>query len=87
VPYLLGVHIPRRPVREVSVLSPLGIDSTDWSFFTVSTTPIQKLPINGDMLYPKPGSLLASVFPSLVHMVVYAYDADWTVRVPICLFI
>jgi hypothetical protein len=81
----LGVLIPGRPVREVTVLSPLDIDSTDWSFFTLSTAPIQKLGFNDDMLYSKPGSLLASVFPSLVHLVVYAYDVDWIVRVPLFL--
>jgi F-box domain len=85
VPYVLGVLIPGRPVREVSVLSSLYIDTTDWSFFTLSTTPIQKLCINDDMLYPKPGSVLALVFPSLVHLVVYAHDVDWTVRVPLFL--
>jgi hypothetical protein len=87
MPYLLSVLIPGRPVREVSVHSPYGIDSTDWSFFTLSATPIQKLSIQEGILYPKPGSLLASVFPSLVHLVVYAYNVAWTVRVPLFLSI
>jgi len=69
------------------VLSPLDIDSIDLSFFTLSTTPIQKLWISYETLCPKPGSLLVSIFPSLVHLVVYVLDVEWTVRVPLCLSI
>ena len=86
-PSRLAVLVPGQPVREVTVFSSLNFDSTDWSFFTLSTTPIQKLCIHDDMLYPKPGSLMASVFPSLVHLVVYAYDVEWAVRAPLCLSI
>jgi hypothetical protein len=86
-PSFLGIIIPGRPVREVSVLSPYALDSTDSSFFTLSATPIQKLRIDYDILYPKPISLLVSIFPSLVHLVVSAWNEEWTVRVPSCLSI
>jgi len=79
-PSWLGVLIPGRPVREVDMDPPLRIDFTDWSFFTLSTTPIQKFHIDYDMVYPKPGSLLVSIFPSLVHLVVQAAYVDWPVR-------
>jgi hypothetical protein len=78
-PSWLGILIPGRPVREVNMRPPSRIDSTDWSFFTFSTTSIQKLEINYDMLYPKPRSLLVSIFPSLVHLIVRAYNVEWTV--------
>jgi F-box domain len=86
-PSFLSILIPGRPVREVVVLSTLDIDSTDFNFFTLSTTPIQKLYICYDMVYPKPASLLVSIFPSLMHLVVSAWDVEWTVRVPLCLSI
>jgi len=83
----LGKLIPGRPVREVYILPhstvDSTIDSTDLSFFTFSTTPIELLWIRYDMLYPKPTSLLVSIFPSLVHLVVMAYKVDWIVRVPL----
>jgi hypothetical protein len=82
---LLRILIPGRPVREVTMISPLTADSTDWSFFTFSTTPIQKLCIHFDMLYTKPVSFLVSIFPSLVHLVVYTRVVERTVRVPLCL--
>jgi hypothetical protein len=84
-PSWLGILIPGRPVTKVIVLSPSNTDSTDLSVFTLSTTPIQILCIDFDMLYPKPVSLLASIFPSLVNLLVNAYDVEWTVRVPLCL--
>ena len=80
---LLRILIPGRPVREVIVISPGRINSTDLSFFTLSTTPIQELKIYYERLYPKPVSLLVSIFSSLVHLVVYARDVEWTVRVPL----
>jgi F-box-like len=80
----LGVLIPGRPVREVMMFL---TGSTDLSFFTLSTTPIQKLWINDNMLYPKPVSLLVSIFPSLVHLVVDAYDVEWRQRVRLYLSI
>jgi hypothetical protein len=83
-PSWLGILIPGRPVREVIMLLLPGIDSTDLSFFTLSTTPIQKLRIDYNMLYPKPVSLLVSTFPSLVHLEVKVYGM---VRVPLCLSI
>jgi F-box domain len=82
-PSLLRILIPGRLVKEVITFSPPNIDSTDLSFFTLSTIPIQKLWIDFDMLYPKPGSLLVSIFPSLVHLMVYARNVEWTVRVPL----
>jgi F-box domain len=83
----LGKLIPGRPVREVGVISPQSIDSTDLNFFTLSTTPIQKLWIRYSMLYPNPVSLVVSTFPSLVHLKVYACNVEWKVRVPLCLSI
>jgi hypothetical protein len=87
LPSWLGILIPRRPVREVGIIPHPRSDSIDLSFFTLSTTPIQKPEINYDMLYPKPGSFLVSIFPSLMHLVVDARDVDWPVRVPLCLSI
>jgi hypothetical protein len=86
-PSWLRTLIPGRPVREVIVHSPSRIYSTDLSFFTLSTTPIQKLSIHYAMLYPKPVSLLVSIFPTLVYLEVNAYAVDWTVRVLLCLSI
>jgi hypothetical protein len=86
-PSLLRILIPGRPVREVTIRAASSIDSTDWSFFTLSTTPIQKLQIRLDILYSKPVSLLVSIFPSLVHLVVNTWDVSSTVRVPLCLSI
>jgi hypothetical protein len=85
-PSWLGKLIPGRPVRVVSVYPESSTDSTDLGFVTLST-PIQKLWIGFNKLYPKPVSLLVSIFPSLVHLVVNAYGVDWTVRVPLCLSI
>ena len=79
-PSWLGILIPGRPVREVIVHKDSNIDL---SLFTLSTTPIQKLFIHFHMLYPKPGSLLVSIFPSLVHLVVRVYEMEWPVRVPL----
>jgi hypothetical protein len=79
----LGILIPGRPVREVLMLSPLSAHS-DLSFFTLSTTPVQKLRTHFDVLCSKPVSLLVSIFPSLVHLVVHT---NWTVCVRLCLFI
>jgi hypothetical protein len=87
VPSLLRLLIPGRPVRQVIVLSPSSLDSTDLSYFTLSTTPIQKLYIRYDMVYPKPGSLLVSIFPSLVHLEVYACNVEWIDRVRLSLSI
>jgi F-box domain len=83
-PSWLRILIPGRPVKEVHMFVPLIVDSGDLSFFTLSTTPIQKLKIHYAILYSKPVSLLASIFPSLVHLVVCAFGP---VRVPLCLCI
>jgi hypothetical protein len=82
-PSWLGILIPGRPVREVLVRLSSSIDSIDLSFFTLSTTPIQKLYIRFNMLYPKPVSLLVSMFSSLVHLEVIAWLVKWTVCVPL----
>ena len=98
VPYVLGVLFHGRPVREVLMFSypssnptdtptPPGSSSTQLSLFTLSTTPIQKLSIHYNTLYPKPVSLLVSLFPSLVHFLVNAWDDKWIVRVPLRLSI
>jgi F-box-like len=86
-PSFLGILIPGRPVREVVVFSPYTVDSIDSSFFTLSATPVQKLRIDYGMLYPKPVSLLVSIFPSLMHLLVTTWYVRSTVRVPLCLFI
>jgi hypothetical protein len=72
-PSSLRILIPGRPVRSVTVF-----DSDDYelSYFTLSTDPIQKLTISYDFLFPKPGSLLASLFPSLVHLTLEFYPRD-----------
>jgi hypothetical protein len=59
--------IPNRPVKEVTALRYSG-DFFDLSFFTLSTSPIQKLVIHNGCLYPKSGEYLASIFPSLTHL-------------------
>jgi hypothetical protein len=84
VPSWLSALIPGRPVREVSVCHPSSFNSTDLSFFTLSTTPIQELRTYYDWLYPTPVSLLVSIFSSLAYLEVYAFHVDWTVRVPLC---
>jgi F-box domain len=71
-PSWLRMLIPGRPVREVTMRSSSSTDSID--FFTLSTTPIQKLKINFDILYSKPVTLLVSILPSLVHLELYSYD-------------
>jgi hypothetical protein len=81
-PSWLGILIPGRPVREVEVLTDLSSDLS----LSLSTTSIQKLWIDFDMLSPKPELFLVSIFPSLVHLVL---DARYVipVRVPLCLSI
>jgi F-box domain len=79
-PSWLSILIPGRAVREVLASSPWSIDPIDLSYFALSTTPIQKLQIHYEMLYPNPVSLLVSIFPSLVHLAVIAWDVKWTVR-------
>jgi hypothetical protein len=65
LPYI----IPGRPISEVTVVeSILNRRSTDLSYFTLGTAPIQKLMIDYSYLHPNPGHLLASVFPSLTYL-------------------
>jgi len=60
--------IPGRPLKEVIMVGSTSHGhSIDWSFFTLSTTPIQKLTVDYSQLYPTPGHLLASFLPSLTH--------------------
>jgi hypothetical protein len=80
-PSWLGKLIPGRPVRHVTTCPHSNTDSTDLNFFTLSTTPIQILSIHDSMLYLNPVSLLVSIFPSLVRLLVDAYHVRWTVRV------
>jgi hypothetical protein len=82
--FWLGKPIPGRSMREVIILKHSSIDL---SFLTLSTTPIQKLCIDYDMLFPKPVSLLVSTFPSLVHLVVRAYNVEWLEHVRLYLSI
>jgi hypothetical protein len=62
--------IPGRPVSEVDVSGYFVIDRDyiDWNFFTLSTTPIRKLTTSQHFICSKPAELLASIFPSLVHL-------------------
>jgi hypothetical protein len=82
LPSWLGILIPGRPVREVMVVGPRHGDSIDFSIFTPSTAPIRKLQIDYQVLYPTPGSHLASIFPSLEYLVVEVYGMNWAVRIP-----
>jgi hypothetical protein len=72
----IGAHIswlprliPNRPVNEVVVHGYMDdAKPVDLSFFTLSTTPIQRLAIKDLYLYPKPIQLLESMFPSITHL-------------------
>jgi hypothetical protein len=86
-PSWLRILIPGRPVKEVMVFSSMNFSPTDLSFFTLSTTPIQKLLIYIDALYSNPITRLVSAFPSLVYLMVDAFGIDWTERVRLCLSI
>jgi hypothetical protein len=67
-PYAWIPHlVPGRPVSEVNVIGSLDY-SNDLSFF--SNLPIRKLAIAYFFLYPNPGHLMASIFPSLVHLTI-----------------
>jgi hypothetical protein len=78
MPDWLSILIPGRPVREVIIIPPFPMDL---SVFALSTDPIQKLRILYTVIYPEPISLLVSIFPSLVHLVVYAFNVEWLERV------
>jgi F-box domain len=75
-PSSLHILIPGRPVRSVTVFDTHHAVDYELSFFTLSTAPIQKLTIPSASLFPKPGSLLASLFPSLVHLTLEVYSPD-----------
>jgi hypothetical protein len=78
-PCWLRVLIPGRPVREVVMAETWHKNPIDFSFFTLSIAPIQKLYIPYAYLHPRRGSFLASIFPSLVHLVVCVYSINWQV--------
>jgi hypothetical protein len=60
--------IPGRPLNEViSAGYTLYEHPVDFSFFALSTTPIQKLKIDYSYLNSTPAHLLASFLPSLTH--------------------
>ena len=88
-PSWVRMLIPGRPVREVVVFEPWDeVDPIDFNIFTLSTSPIRKLSIAYHLLYPTPGSRLASIFHSLEHLEIDAHDMNWAVRIPplYCLF-
>jgi hypothetical protein len=72
--------IPGRPISEVTSLGLADDGFNDLSFFTLSTSPIIKLAIDYLCLYPKSTHLLASIFPSLTHLLMIA--ETHTVRGP-----
>jgi F-box domain len=87
-PCWLSMLIPGRPVSEVMVYEPWdGEDPIDFSIFTLSTAPIQKLHITSRVLYPTPGSHLASIFPSLEYLTIDACDMNRAVRIPHYIYI
>jgi len=55
----------------------LNEHSIDWSFFALSTTPIQKLTIDYSFVYSTPGHLLASILPSLAHLTL-SFEINYT---------
>jgi hypothetical protein len=81
------ILIPGRPVREVRVVKRYKDSSIDFSIFTLSTTPIRKLQIGYDVLYPTPVSHLESIFPSLEHLTIETFTMDRDVRIPLYLSI
>jgi len=59
--------VPGRPVRKVVVLGyPRDRSPVDFSFYTLSTVPIQKFEINYTLIQNSE-RILASIFPSLTH--------------------
>jgi hypothetical protein len=65
--YWLLRLVPGRPVSKVDFIggSP---EPVDLNFCTLSSSPIQRLTIDYTFIYPKPGHLLASIFPSLTYL-------------------
>jgi hypothetical protein len=60
--------VPGRPVSEIASTGyPLGRNLVDFSFYSLSTVPIQKLAVDY-VLFPKSERLFASIFSSLTHL-------------------
>jgi hypothetical protein len=80
--------IPNRPVNQVIACGTRSyIEFVDLSFFTLSTSPIQKLKINYTYLYSTPLHLLASIFPSLTHLTLKLAPRDQGLVSELFLFI
>ena len=88
----LPLIIPGRPVNEVNAFFedfiseyPVNLD-----FFTLSTAPIRRLAIFYCYLHTTPEQLLASIFPSLVHLTIhmklYRRELSEEVRAPFSQF-
>jgi hypothetical protein len=80
-PYNWLPHIvPGRPVSEVTLTGyPYGGNPVDFSFYTLSTVPIQKLAINCIQLADSE-RFLPSIFPSLTHLKVDVCMKIFTVQ-------
>ena len=71
LPYL----IPGRPLNEVIIIGSTSYEhSIDFSFFALSTTPIQKLTIDYFRISPTPIHTLASFLPSLTHFTLRVWN-------------
>ena len=70
-PYTWLPHIvPGRPVSDVVSIGYLQDgDPVDFSYYALSTVPIQKLEIS-HLLFPNSELILTSIFPSLTHLAV-----------------
>jgi hypothetical protein len=76
--FQLQHFISNRPVNEVIAIGSMSrTKSADFSFFTLSTAPIQKLSIHYTFLYPAPLQPLASIFPSLTHLTLKPAPWAW----------
>jgi F-box domain len=75
----LRILIPGRPVTDVDMLEFWPMHTIDLSYFALSTAPINSLKIRYDYIYPTPESHLVSIFPSIVDLVLVAYQ--WNLRV------
>jgi len=86
-PSWLPILIPGRPVGEVTIQESIHFVDFDFSFFTLSTAPIQKLRIPYTYLYPKSETLLACLFPSLVLLSVNIDIRNRSVRTTSIIFV
>jgi hypothetical protein len=92
-PPWIRTFIQGRPVREVEMFLPWPQGFFNLNSFTLSTAPIQKLSIPCVYLYPEPISILVSIFPSLVHLILdfnhmgYPEGPTTVRRLPFHLFI